>query len=158
MTKNVNVELKFDAQVGKLKKANEILEETQVATIQASRGFSTLKDKIDGVAHSLQASSIALSGLKTAYNLLSAPIQESIHLNSVLQQQKLSLASLVTLNHQNVNSLGYAINASDKWALSMQKARIENFKLLCIRSPLRGVKRQKKDYRSVVAGFLLARI
>ncbi|PAF41434.1 hypothetical protein [Helicobacter sp. 11S03491-1] len=130
MTKNVNFELKFNTKVGQLQKANEVLEETEKKANAASKGFNTLKDRIDGVAHSLQASSIGLSGLKVAYNFLASPIKEAIHLNSVLEQQKLSLASLVTLNHQNTDSLGRSISATDKWSLSMQKANeiIEDMK------------------------------
>ncbi|WP_172402545.1 hypothetical protein [Helicobacter sp. 12S02634-8] len=42
----------------------------------------------------------------------------------------LVLARQVSLR-QNVNSLGHAINASDKWALSMQKANAENTNTKC---------------------------
>ncbi|WP_143428949.1 hypothetical protein, partial [Helicobacter sp. 12S02634-8] len=115
MTKNVNVELRFDAKLGKLPQTEEVLRGIDREAQKATGALDKLKNKLDTYAHPLQSLAILKNITSSIYDGVSGVIQESIHLNSILEQQKLSLASLVTLNHQNVNSLGHAINASDKW-------------------------------------------
>ncbi|WP_143428961.1 hypothetical protein, partial [Helicobacter sp. 12S02634-8] len=115
MQKEVNIKLIFDTETKALRVTNTNLKELQSGIEKTTRKLSDFKNTIDISAHSLQSLTFGFNVLKGVAGVFTAPIQESIHLNSILEQQKLSLASLVTLNHQNVNSLGHAINASDKW-------------------------------------------
>ncbi|PAF51279.1 hypothetical protein [Helicobacter sp. 13S00477-4] len=122
MEKNVAVKIKINTETKNLASLNQTLVQTQEHTEIANKGFQKIKQQLDSYAHPLQSISLWWKGIDKTIGFLTEPIKESIRLNSVLEQQKLSLASLVTLNHQNVDSLGHSIDATTKWSLSMQEA------------------------------------
>lgn len=122
MEKNVAVKLEFKAKTGELKNLNKTLVQTEEDSKNAVVGLKKIKETLDGYAHPLQTIHFGFGFLKELGNLLSSPIKESIHLNAVLEQQKLQLASLVNLNHQAIDSQGNLLNATSRWSLSMKEA------------------------------------
>lgn len=122
MEKNVAVKLEFKAKTGELRDLNKTLIQTEDHAQSANNTLGKIKQTLDEYAHPLQSISIGWAGVNKAMSLLSSPIKESIHLNSVLEQQKLQLASLVNLNHQAIDAQGNLLNATSRWSLSMKEA------------------------------------
>lgn len=86
----------------------------------AIQAISGTRANIDLLAHSLQALSLGLSGLKNGFGMF---VDNAINLNAGLEDLQARLTGLISANSQNVLSTGEVISANEKWILSSDKAR-----------------------------------
>lgn len=77
-----------------------------------------LKDKIDLLAHSFQA----LGGAFKGVGFLKEQIPKLIEANSGYERLQIQLTGLIATNTKNIDSMGRAMDASKKWALSTKEA------------------------------------
>lgn len=121
---NVSLDIVFNvAGENQINKANSSLKDTSKnleSGTQSSKGFGSAISKL---TMGLGVLGLAAQGLSVLKDVLTEPIKQSIELNAQYENLSNSLASLISINHENIDSLGNSLSVQEKWQLSLEKSK-----------------------------------
>lgn len=128
--KRLDFEIVFNVKDGSLKKVNKELDSTKEKSALAKGEVSSLHKQSSAFGSSigkltlgLGALGLAAQGLSVLKDVLVAPIKEAIALCSEYEQLNNSIASLISINHENITATGKVLNAQEKWQLSLKQSQ-----------------------------------
>ncbi|ANV98553.1 hypothetical protein BBW65_06985 [Helicobacter enhydrae] len=117
MQENFGVNVTFNVKDGTITTANS-------KVVNLNKQVSLTQKSVSSLNASFQNTFFALGGLNLAFGALSASFgatfKSSLNLVSVNEQLQNSLASLISLNHSNIDTMGKSIDANEKWSASLE--------------------------------------
>ena len=116
-------QIMIDVKKGKLVSVNKELHRTQDNLTQANKSSKSFSFSIGKATLGLGALGLAAQGLSVLKDVFAKPIKEAIELNSQYEQLSNSIASLISINHQNITTTGESLNAQEKWQLSLKQSQ-----------------------------------
>lgn len=127
---NVSLDLVFNVSKGDLESANATLDSTQDKLSKSTQKTKSFSASVGKLAAGFSVFGLALSGISALKDILTEPIKQSLELNAQYENLSNSLASLISINHENTDSLGNNLSVQEKWQLSLEKSKetIEDLK------------------------------
>ena len=128
---NVSLDIVFNVTGEQgINKANSALNTTKKnldSGTKSSRGFGSAIGKL---TIGLGALGLAAQALGVLKDVLVEPIKDSIRLNAEYENLSNSIASLISINHENIDSMGNVLSVQEKHAksLSLAKETIDDLK------------------------------
>lgn len=120
---NVSIDIVFNVSNSQLQSANTTLETTQQRLSQNTQRTNLFSSAIGKLGAAFGVFGLAMSGMSALKDMLLEPIKQSIALNAEYENLSNSLASLISVNHENVDSLGNSLSVQEKWQLSLEKSK-----------------------------------
>lgn len=128
--KQVGFEIIFKLKDGSLQKVNKELDSTNAKSAQFKEQTKELNKQSSAFGSSLSKATLGLGafglaaqGLSTLKDVFATPIKEAIALNSQYEQLNHSIASLISINHDNITTTGQSLSAQEKWQLSLEASK-----------------------------------
>ena len=116
---NVSLDLIFNVSKGDLESANATLDSTQDKLSKSTQKTKSFSAAVGKLATGFFVFGLALSGISALKDILTEPIKQSIELNAEYENLSNSLASLISINHENTDSLGNNLSVQEKWQLDI---------------------------------------
>ncbi|STQ86211.1 hypothetical protein LS73_000165 [Helicobacter muridarum] len=120
---NVAVDINFNVSKSKLELANTELDKSKSNIESNTKASQSFNSSIVKLGASFAGIGLAMQGFNAIKDILSEPIKQSIELNSQYENLSNSLASLISINHANVDSMGNMLDIQEKWNLSLEKSK-----------------------------------
>ncbi|MCX2717822.1 hypothetical protein OQH61_08765 [Helicobacter sp. MIT 21-1697] len=128
--KKVGFEIIFNVKDGSLQKVNKELDSTAKKSRYAKEQTSLLNKQgsafgssIGKLTLGLGALGLAAQGLSILKDVLVQPIKEAVALNAQYENLGNSIASLISINHENITATGEVLSAQEKWQLSLKESQ-----------------------------------
>ena len=119
----VIAEIIFNVKKGELTSANKELKSTQENLAHANKESKSFGSSIGKTTLGLGALGFAAQGLSILKNVFVTPIKEAIALNAQYEQLNNSIASLISINHENATTTGKMLNAQEKWQIALKQSK-----------------------------------
>lgn len=119
----VIAEIIFNVKKGELTSANKELKSTQENLAHANKESKSFGSSIGKTTLGLGALGLAAQGLSILKDVFVTPIKEAIALNAQYEQLNNSIASLISINHENATTTGKMLNAQEKWQIALKQSK-----------------------------------
>lgn len=125
MSTELKIKISTTADVKAVQDAISSIDGIEKVSKTASKEIDNTSSSLDRMASSVKTLIASFIG----YSAISSVVKSGIELTGQFEQMKIGIASLISVNSQNITSLGKHINASQKFAMA-QKDSAEAIQLL----------------------------
>ena len=121
---NVSLDIVFNVTGEQgINKANSALNTTKKNLDSGTKGSIGFGSAIGGLTNRLAVLGLAAQALGMLKDVLVEPIKDSIRLNAEYENLSNSIASLISINHENIDSMGNVLSVQEKHAKSLSLAK-----------------------------------
>ncbi|PHM18043.1 MAG: hypothetical protein CJD30_03525 [Sulfuricurvum sp. PD_MW2] len=125
MSNELKIKISTTADVKAVQEAISSIDGIEKVSKTASKEIDNTSSSLDRMASSVKTLIASFIG----YSAISSVVKSGIELTGQFEQMKIGIASLISVNSQNITSMGKHIDASQKFAMA-QKASAEAVQLL----------------------------